>query len=227
MRRGGFTMVEMMLVTAISASLMLIVASLYAFTTYRTAHSIATTNVSLQVRAFADFIENTVQNANSCVAVSNGGNKALKCIMPTTGLATNSYGLYSSYKPASGDSSGLHWGQGNRRWIYWSNTGGNFLSITTGTILWVSETTDDTLPVLANAYSNFTYYYGNAAIPNWDLIDTFTFSTNSSANQVTFTVSASDMIRTGASSTTARSTDAASSRVFSITRTVTWRHGQT
>jgi hypothetical protein len=217
-------MVEMMVTTAITAVLIGIAAALYVYSSYRTAHSMASNFVLSQVRDLTKVLENTVSNATSCSIQINGTNTALKCVMPSTGLDYNSWGVYKSYVPASANTGVIHWGTGKRRWFYLSDNTGAFVNLL-GTQLSMAERADDVIPLSTDAITNFTYYYGATSQYRWNLIDSVSFSVNSAANTVTYTINASDLVRAGTAM--GSSTDTAGGRKLSITRTVYWRRSST
>src|SRR5947209_6247803 len=121
MSKRAFTMVELMVSLTIFAMVFGLAATLYAYATRRTTDALAMNNLIGQVTYVDQYLERTIENANSCTTSGNGSTTSLVCTMPQTGNTKDDVGVFATYSPISCSSGNLHWGTGNSRWFYWSD----------------------------------------------------------------------------------------------------------
>jgi prepilin-type N-terminal cleavage/methylation domain-containing protein len=235
-KRGGFTLIEMLVAVSIFSVIFGLCAAIYVHASWRVANAVAMNRMLYQVQYLDKFLENTIQNANTCTMVTYGSTSVLKCTMPQTGSPTDDNEVYNAYTPISvSNTTGVHWGQGKRRWFYPSDSTGNYnsglLGILgggpTGNKLFMAEVSNDSNPSGggSDAITKFTFYNSNTSNYRWYLIDTWTVSVNSSNHSVTYTIGASDLTR--GDTAVGASSDTAGSHTYSITRTVYWRNSTT
>lgn len=222
MSKRGFTMVETMLAASLTSIVLGVLALTYSHMMRGVSQAMGSASVVDQVRRFDDMIQTTVQNAGSCTVDNSNSNPALMCVMPANGATLDAYGAYNTYTPTSCSGGNTHWGVGNRRWFYWSNTTGN--STISGSYLWMCETTSNSRPTTTGIFPNFAFYYGDTTNPRWSLISSFTFSVNTANNTVTYTITGSIFLPTNSKPGTAQTGDSTRTRTYSITRTVYWKH---
>ncbi|MFY9234519.1 MAG: prepilin-type N-terminal cleavage/methylation domain-containing protein [Fimbriimonadaceae bacterium] len=222
-RRAGFTLVEVLLTSIISAITVGSMAMVYNFSATRTAMAFANNSATIQMQTLSRELDDTISRATSSTVITVGGSVGLKSVMPATEADTDGDGTNDSYSPVSMAGGAPKWGTGKRVWFYMSNATGNFL--TPGTILWKAERNDDAYPTGANTDASFTYISGSS-IPRFGLIDTITWATNATDKTVTYTVRANSLARGDRKSATAYTTDSARAQVVNLTRTVlneNWR----
>jgi len=224
MCKRAFTLVEMMVAVTIFAMIFGITGMIYIHASYRTANAMASNKLLSEIRDLDQYLENTIENANTATTVSRGlpliSATALKFTMPATGNVTDAYGVYYNFKPTSASGSTVHWGTGKTRWFYFADSAGNFSN--SGSYLWMAENTGSN-PSSSDNLTNWTYYGGNTATYRWDLIDGISWSVDLVHNSVTYTITGSDLVSLG----TTTSTTSSQSRQISLTRTVYWRHSTT
>jgi prepilin-type N-terminal cleavage/methylation domain-containing protein len=233
-RKKGFTLIEVLVAISIFSVIFGLCGMIYIHASWRVANAVAMNRMLYQVQYLDKYLENTIQNANTCTTVSYGSATLLKCTMPSTGTTTDDNEVYNAYTPTSASSNSVHWGQGKRRWFYPSDSTGSYnsgllgiLGGPTGNKLWMAERSDDSNPNSggSDGITKFTFQNGNTSNYRWYLIDTWTISVNSSNHSVTYTIGASDLTRSD--STLGSSTDTAGSHTYAISRTVYWRNSVT
>ena len=141
--------------------------------------------------------------------------------MPANGSSYDEFGLYDGFTPSSCGSGTVHWGTGMNRYIYYSDSSGNYNN--SGSYIWVAEVNSGNPN---SGRTQFTYLNGNTNISNWSLIDSFTYTINSTNHSVTYVIHATDLTRTGQAVGT-NSADTANSHTLQLTRTVYWRNSTT
>lgn len=222
MNRKGFTLVELMIACTVMAVMMGVVASMYAFTAYRAAHSIAKSNVISETQDLSNEIDKVVTSAVRCEIVTSGTQNALKCTMPKDSTDTNSDGMVDTFKPYAISRRGIEkYGEGKRVWFYFADSLGAFGS--TGKIVYRAERTDDANPTGADTKAAFTYYPGTSK-QRWHLIDSMSFTIDAPTKTVISTIQANSLARLDSRTDNAMTTDAAISRVATVTKTSYWRN---
>ena len=224
-KRRAFTLIELMIAITIFSMIFGIVAMIYVHATVRTAQAMASNKLMSEMRDLDQYLENSIQNANSCANVSRGlpllSANALQLTMPSSGNVKDSWGVYYNYNPISASGPTLHWGTGMYRTFFFANSAGNYAN--SGNYLWMAEANTSGSPAGTNNITNWTYYAGNTSTYRWDLIDGFSWSIDAVHNSVTYTITGSDLVPLG----TTTATTSAQSRQISLTRTVYWRHSTT
>lgn len=220
-------MIEMMVAVSIFAMIFGLAGMLYVQSTFRAANAMEINKLTGEVRDLDHWLETTIQNATSVTTASRSGltglsATALVFTMPANGSAYDQFGLFNAYTPASCSSGTVHWGTGVNRWLYFSDSGGTWSN--GGSYLWTAEKNGSS-PGNNSMVTAFTFYNSNSNIYNWSLIDSLTFTVNTSNNTVTYTIHASDLTQTG--QVLGSSQDTADSHTLQITRTVYWRHSVT
>ena len=224
MYKRAFTLIELLITISIFSMIFGVTAMIYVHASYRTAEAMATNKMLSEVRSLDQYLENSIQNANTCTSVSRGlpllSATCLKFTMPATGNVTDAYGAYYNYKPLSASGSTVHWGTGLNRWFYFADAAGNYAN--SGNYLFVAENAGAN-PLTTDNKTNWTYYGANTSSYRWDLIDGVSWSVDIVHNSVTYTITASDLVPLG----TTTSTTSNQSRQISLSRTVYWRHSVT
>lgn len=194
-KRRAFTLVELLLATAISAVIIGALAGMFVFVGARAAQSMAHNGVLLQAQALSEELERTVVNAQSCVVVAAPGGQALKCILPETGEDTDGDGLIDRARPLWVTPTGQEgFGRGKRVWFYVTGSSGRIDLAPSGEHrFWRAYRNDDLLPGAADIDQSFSKYY-NTGNSRWPLIDTVSFSVGGDGI-VTFTINASKLRR--------------------------------
>lgn len=218
-RRGGFTIVELMITCAITAILIGSTASIYMFTANRTAQALATVTTSSQMQMLSKSIDETVAKATHVQVVSVAGNIGLKCIMPASGTDTDADAFSDLFEPTSATAGQVRWGKGTRVWFYLANATGNFMQ--PGPIVWRAERNDDLIPTSLNVDRSFTYFQDTGLL-RYSLLDSITWSVNATDKTVTYTLKASSLARADRRSSTAYTTEKESSRTITLSRTTNW-----
>ena len=194
-RRHGFTLVELLLATSITAVIVGALGGMFVFVGSRAAQSVAQNGVLLQAQALSEELERTVVNAQSCRVIPAPGGLALKCILPATGDDTDGDGLIDRAKPMWITPTGHEgYGTGQRVWLFLGGSSGDLNSAATGSKrFWRAYRNDDGIPTSADIDQSFSTYYdsGNS---RWNLIDDATFSV-SGDGLITFTIKASILRR--------------------------------
>lgn len=216
-KRSGFTLIEMTLVLGLTALVIGVMTVLYGFTMERLAHATADFAATDDAFLSANDIGNVVAGANSCSTVTSGGVTGLKCIMPATGSDKDGDGHLDSWTLANVSKRGLEEvTQGKRDWFYLSDSTGAFG--VSGTILWKAERSDALNPIASDAISKYANLTSTQL--RYPFISSVTFSVNSAAQTVTYTVTAGSMVRAARTPGT-EATNAEYTHVE--TRTTFWR----
>lgn len=213
--KRGFTMIEMMIVVTLTAMIVGVVASLFAFTSYRLSDSFTQSLVIDQATTVANDIEKTVRNATNCTVRDAGA--TLVCTMPKTGIDSDGDGYDDTFYPDKTNNKGIEvYSNGDQCWYF--NSDANGLYGTGAGMVWKADSTGPGSPAQADNNHAFMRHRGGA-LRN-PLVRSVTFDVNVPSKTVTFTVlSAARM-----GSTSADTSDTKNSRTISITRSVVWRH---
>jgi type II secretory pathway pseudopilin PulG len=216
-KTSGFSLAEMLLVTALTAIVLGTVVSLYSFTMTRAARSVSKFTVADQANRAADVMADTVRNAVSCSLVASG-NTGLRCLMPEVGTDTTGDGYLDQFRPKGVSRRGIEkYGAGKRVWFYRSSTGAY---ASTGTILRRAERSDDALPVGGDVDPLFTFYQNTQQ--NYPLVTNVQWSVDAAKHEVTITVTASSVFYKEAA--TPGGTPSSDTETFVAKRTVKWRN---
>ena len=216
-RRRGFSIIDVVLATAITAILCGAMTSLYLFSSTRSAHAITTDAATNQAQQVSDFMDKVISDSVSATVVTSGAQTGLKCTLPANGTDTNGDGIPDQFTPVSITNGVVKWGTGTRVWFYMSNTTGNFTSV--GTILTMAIRNDDLLPTGVQRNAAFTFYYDSGK-PRWNLVDSVTWAANATNGTAGYTIKTSSLVRSDSAATSAYTTDKAVSRTANISRTV-------
>ncbi len=220
MRKRGFTLVEMVLVTALTAMIVGALCSLYAFSTNRAAHAYANYGSLMQARDLMDEIESVVQWSQTVSLVSSGSTTGIRCTMPVNGTDKDGDGYADTYTLTTVNRRGLpKWGTGNRIWFYRSDSTGDFTH--SGSVPWRAQRSDGSMPTTSDVDSKFAYYYTSGQ-SRYSLINGLSFVVDSTAHTVDVTVTTNDLVRREASS--AAASDANLSYSLTFTRKIYWRN---
>lgn len=194
-KRRGFTLVELLLASSITAIVVGALGGMFVFVGTRAAQSMAQNGVLLQSQALSEELEKTVVNAQACRTVSAPGGIALKCILPVNGEDRDIDGLIDRAKPMWVTPTGREgYGQGKRVWLYVAGTDGR-LDLSTGGArkFWRAYRDDDAFPTTADIDTSFSTYYDTGRA-KWNLIDNVDFSVDGNG-MVTFKIQASKLRR--------------------------------
>jgi hypothetical protein len=217
-KRAGFTLVEMALVLTLTALIIGVLTVLYGFTIERLAHATADFAASDDAFLASNDIGTVIKNSYSCSAVTSSGVTGLKCIMPSTGADKDNDGHLDSWTLASVSRRGYEKvSQGKRVWFYLSSSTGTFG--TTGTILWKAERSDDLNPTGSDAITKYSYLTGTRL--RYPLISSLSFTVNTAAQTVVYTVVAGSLTRAERTPGTEASNQ---SYTHTETRTAYWRN---
>lgn len=217
MDKKGFTIVELLLTTSLSAMVVGSVASVYLFAATRGAHTMATGATVYQAQGTARLIDRVISNATKASIVTSGSSTGLKCQMPDNSIDNDGDGIYDDFRPSKFTGANARWGKnGVRVWIYMADSTGDFLR--PGSILWMAKRADDLYPTSADKTQAFAYYSDTASIKN-NLIDSITWVANANGT-ITYTLNFSALTRADRRSPLAGTTDKTVSRTAGLTRTV-------
>lgn len=194
-RRRGFTLVELLLATSITAVVVGALGGMFVFVGSRAAQSMAQNGVLLQAQALSEELERTVVNAQGCRTVSAPGGIALKCVLPATGEDSDMDGLIDQAKPMWVTPTGQEgYGSGKRVWLYVAGSDGRLDLTASGTKrFWRAYRDDDNFPTAADIDASFSTYYDSGRA-KWNLIDDVEFTVDADG-LVTFKISASRLRR--------------------------------
>ncbi len=227
MNRRGATLVEMMIVTMLTAMVIGSLTGLFGFVTSRAAHAAAQAGAQEQADAVAESIAQTVSAATGCTVVTLSGSQALRCTMPAVSVDRDGDGRPDRWQLWQVSRRGRErFGTGGRVWFYQSDATGAFGSA--GTWPWRAHRSDDANPVLlgadgvaVDADQGWAKHSG-LSTSKYYLVTGLTFSVDSAQKSVTYTVTASAINRDDRSMSAG---DAASDGyAVARTRTVSWRN---
>jgi hypothetical protein len=158
----------------------------------RLAHATADFSSSDDAFLSANDIGTVVRNAYTCTTVTSGGVTGLKCTMPSGGSDKDNDGHLDSWTLTSVSRRGYEKSTlGKRVWFYLGGSTGAFG--TSGSILWKAERSDDLNPTSSDAITKYAYLTSTRL--RYPLISSLSFTVNSSAQTVAFTVVAGSLIR--------------------------------
>lgn len=235
MRKRGMTLIEATLTMALSAMVIGVMATLYAFASARSAHAVANQAGTYQASKLLDEIQKIVHASTVCSAATIGSANAIKCTLPTQGIDRrgkdctdkfNSNGSApcesdppSRFRPQHASRRGAEeWGANQRVWFYLSNASGT--PGTAGTYVWRARRNDDLTPTSSNIDSSWAAYYATGPVA-FNLISLFTLSVNAANQSVTVSVRAGSVIGAKRIATTQES---AISDSITASRTIYWRN---
>ncbi len=223
--KRGFTLVELMIVTAITATIVGALGALFVFVGSRAAQTMAKNGVLLQAQALSEELDATFSQAQDCSLVSiRTGVNAIKCVLPTSGSDNDADGVIDQYKAeAVGPTGREGYGVGKRVWFYMSNSSGLPASaLTSGGVLWRAWRTDDSPPTASDIDPKFAYYY-DRTVNKWNLIDRVNWSVAANGT-VTYQIIANKLRRAERQASAGEASSA--QETFTLTRTVlckNWR----
>lgn len=194
--RRAFTLVELMLVSAMTAVIVGALGALFVFVATRASQTMSKNGVLLQAQALSEELDNTISQAQSCKLVNlRGGITGLKCVMPASGTDVDGDGIRDKYDPLGVRPNGREgYGAGKRMWYFMSDSSGATSAVMAHDgIFWRSWRDDDSIPSVGDLDRKFAYYYGTTN-PKWNFIDTVSFTVNGDGT-LTFTLSANKLRR--------------------------------
>ncbi|MCB8932597.1 MAG: prepilin-type N-terminal cleavage/methylation domain-containing protein [Fimbriimonadaceae bacterium] len=217
--RRGFTLVEVMITTALVAVVVGVLASLYFTTFNRMTRGVAEVSAILQAQMLLDRMEVHLAQACDAQLVTFGGVTALKITMPSTGKDKDGDGVLDSCTPTGVSTRGIaKFNRGKRVWYYMSNATGNFG--TPGNLIYQAARNDDANPTGADVVTAFSNSGGQYRYP---LLDSIGFSLDSPVESVTVTVRTSRLYR-NESAAGAAAAENRDNYVVTLSRKVCWRN---
>jgi prepilin-type N-terminal cleavage/methylation domain-containing protein len=224
-RRRGFSLVELVIVTAMTSLLIGILGYVYVWVSGKSAQAYAQQAVISQASRITDDMEKTISNAVSCTAGTNLFGSTLSCTMPETGLDTNADGVDDKWAPKLITPRGLpkYGNSGKRVWYYFSDSTGNFFAVPSAAQRYIFRAirADAAMPSLANADNTFRNNPGGGF--KWNLVSSVTFTPDIPKKLITVKVKCTNLaygINRRADSTNSLS------REFELERTIftqNWR----
>lgn len=217
--RRAFTLVEVMITTALISIVIGVLVTLYFYAFTRSTRGVTEVAAVLQVQALLDRMDNQIAQACDVQIVTSGPYTALKCTMPQSGTDRDGDGVLDSYTPNSVSRRQIaKYARDKRVWYYMAGATGAFA--TAGNIFWQAVRSDDSNPTSADAIQSFTYAPGN--IYRWSLLDSVTYAIVASKS-VTVTARTSTLARKeqAAGAGVAESGD---NYVVTIMRKTCWRN---
>ena len=120
------TLIELLLVMALTVTLMIVMTTLYAFVAYRTSDSVSQYNSYRQMDQFFKALEETLNGAKDCSTGNFGSQRIyIKCEMPDKGTDRDGDGILDSYLPTSVNKMNQEvFGTGMYVWYYNSDSTG-------------------------------------------------------------------------------------------------------
>jgi hypothetical protein len=215
-RNRGATLIEMLLVMAMTAIVVGSMASLYGFVAIRTAHTIATTSALDQAEMVADEITYYVMNSKETIRIVSGSQYALKCRMPVDFIDIRNSGRPDRYILSS--VSAIHtetFDDGVWVWFYTSDSSGDYGKV--GNNFYKAIRSDNANPVGANVDAAWNYHHDGSH--RFNLVDGFFATSNSGESMFTVTASAD----TRANIKSASGSTATDNRAVAVSRHVAWR----
>lgn len=226
MCRKGFTLVEVMMASALTTIVVGAIVLLYGFVASRTSAATARLALLSQATTLASEMQATIRDACSVEVVTQGSISALKCIMPANGVDSDGDGQFDRHLPSKMSATGQErYTKGKRVWFYFSAEDGTFGKA--GTVLCRAVTNDDSYPIPANLDQKWTFT--NSKTPRFSLIGGLTMSVDSVKKLVTLGFSGSSTIAAVDGGTEGKSAASALSDVrqkymLVLTRTIYWRN---
>lgn len=221
----GFTLVELLFVTVITAIIVGSLGSLFLFVANRAAQTMSKNSVLMQAQALADELDATFSQAQGCVLIPiRTGVNGIKCVLPSVGTDSEGDGVIDKYGAAwIGPTGREGFGTGKRVWFYMSNSGGlTANAVVKGGVLWRAWRNDDSLPTSSDIDAKFAYYY-DRTVNKWNLIDRIDYTINANGT-ITYTIVANKLRRAERQANAADSSS--DQETFNLTRTVyckNWR----
>ncbi len=218
--RRAFTLVEVMITTALISIVIGTLATMYFYAFTRTTRGVTEVAAVLQVQALLDRMDTQISQACDVQIVTSGPGIGLKCTMPQSGTDRDGDGILDIYTPNSVSRRQIgKYVRGKRVWYYMANSAGTFG--TAGTTFWQAVRLDDANPTASDVVNSFTYAPGNQY--RWSLLDSVTYVLDGASESVTVTARTSSLARseTAVGSGTAESGD---NYVVSVPRTTCWRN---
>ncbi|MEQ1822839.1 MAG: prepilin-type N-terminal cleavage/methylation domain-containing protein [Fimbriimonadaceae bacterium] len=223
--RRGFSLVELVIVTAMTSLLIGILGYVYVWVSGKSAQAYAQQAVISQASRITDDMEKTISNAVSCTPLVNLFGSSMSCTMPENGIDTNGDGVDDKWAPKLiGPRGQAKYGaSGKRVWYYFSDSTGSYLAVPSAAQRYVFRAvrTDSALPTLANADNTFRNSPGGGF--KWNLVSSVTFTADAPKKLITVKVKCANL----AYGMNRRAETASSlSREFELERTVftqNWR----
>ncbi len=180
-RRSGFTLVELMFVTAITAVIVGALAGLFVFVGARASQAMASNGVLLQSQSLANELDAAISQSNGCQAITLGSLNAIRCTQPADGVDRDGDGIADSFLTDNVGPLGREaYGSGRRVWFYMSDSTGDPSRNPTGSMdgyLYRAYRNDDNAPTVADIDRKFSFYYDTGGY-KWNLVNGVQFSTN-------------------------------------------------
>lgn len=216
MKRRAFTLIELSITIALTGIVVGVMATMFGFAASRLSDTYTKSSLYNQVNGVADRIEATIRNADSCSTKDSG--TTLVCQMPMSGVDSDGDGHNDTYYPDHVDANGAGlYTVGSYVWFYQASSSGSY-GAGSGSV-WRGEQTGSGTLTRSALDRAFAYYYLTSM--RYPLVNSLSFTVNSTAHTVTFSVTGST--RMGAE-TSVGATDSNSSRTLTLTRTIMWRN---
>ncbi len=223
--RRGFSLVELLIVTAMTALLIGILGYIYVWVSGKSAQAYAQQAVIAQGSKLSDEMENTVANAVSCTVAANLFGTTMKCVMPENATDTNGDGIDDKWSPKMVTPRGQakYGANGKRVTYYFSDSTGNFLAVpgSATRYLYRAIRTDAANPTLANSDNTFRNNPGGGF--KWNLVSSVVFTPDTPNKLITMKIKSTN-VAYGMDRRAATTTNL--SREFELERTVftqNWR----
>lgn len=188
-KRRGFTVIETILASTLTAMVVGTLISLYALVATRTMHSYTDSNTVWQVSSVADEMSEYISNAINVSTKTVGGTTALKCTMPATGRSANGNGRYEFYEPDKIIGLGQEdFTTGQRVWFYMGDKFGTPSS--SGTMIHKAVRSDDLDPSTSTVDWSWERPPGKTT-SRFPTITGFVATIDGTNNSVTLTVNGS------------------------------------
>lgn len=170
--RRGFTIVELMLVSVVSAALVVVTTTLYAFIATRTSDAISQYNSLYQSEQLLSAIDNVASNAIECKLQTISASNTICCTLPADGDDFDGDGVLDSVQPSRiGKMMKGEYDEGKRVWFYSADATGR---VGSSGNYWFRATRDDD-STISDADIDRKWSFVNS-IPRIFIAGTVTFS---------------------------------------------------
>jgi prepilin-type N-terminal cleavage/methylation domain-containing protein len=221
MKQRGFTLVEMMFATMLTGILVGALVTLFVFVSNRAQYVLAENAAMMQANSLAQQLEFHIDSATNCTVGSNVNGNTLKCDLPATAVDKDNDGNPDSFGITGVTNTGTpRTGRGQRVTYYWGNTTGAQVAATgSNRWFWRAWKSDDSIPGAPDRDAKFGTYYGGASSA-WNLIESVSFTQDTTNRTVTFTIVASKL---AAAERKAEASQNDRGYRFTLTRTVPYQ----
>jgi prepilin-type N-terminal cleavage/methylation domain-containing protein len=215
--KRGFTLIEVMLATTLTAILIGVTTILYAYTMSRLGHCLSLYASQRETENAMDPIDQTMRLAQTCSEVTANSATTLRCTMPQTCSDTNNDSIFDTCTPTQINRRGYErYGTGKRVWFYLSDSIG--VPVAGGTILTMAVVPSvDSTPSITSVISSFGRYPGQTATM-FDLISSYAVSNPSQTRSAQVSITAVSLTRNNTKGSDGEST--ASERSAALSRIV-------